>query len=485
MATLLYDTFTDANGTALTAHTMNVGGGWTAAVGTFQIQSNACTPNSNNDDDQTVADAGRSDVAVSCQITPNGFLGVSLSNPAIILRWTDSSNFWLIDTVINGGSPHTLTLYERVAGVYTAKANGDPSIIAGSTYTVSAVLRGQRIQVRLNDVLYIDYSTASSNLTSTKFGFRLGKSGAPTSCTWDDFLVATLAETTIPSSRLPPSPAFGGLWLATLPVTTLLNIAPPVVPPGPQVMPPEHRPLFEATRLIGLDGPPVTPMPRIAPPSLDSVDLQKYPPNARLSFGPTRLLGLTGVPVVPMPPSNPAAAPAQQSLPPPAHLTFGPTRLLGLTGPPVTNLPAGPPFAPTPSGPPLSLARPFLPRVPTMRPKTGEDGTPGGPSRADERRLARHTELSSSFFNSATGKGQIQQIGPTDWKIISGGFEAPRPPGVNDDSTIGATPGATWVDTTAGVAYVCISNAVGSAVWQAVGGSGGGGGGGGLTGSFP
>lgn len=484
MATLLYDTFTGANGTALTSHTMDVGGGWTAAVGTFQIQSNKATPNSNADDDQVVADAGKADVDISVEIVPQGVLGVNLSNPAIILRWTDSSNFWLIDTVINGGSPHTLTLYEKAAGVYASKAFADPSIVAGSGYTVRATLSGQTIQIRLNEVLLITYTAASSNLTSTKFGLRLGKSGSPTSCTWDLFTVADLPQAVMTLAE-PSLPNWGAAWLKNLPFTPMPLQEPagtPVVAPTAQVLTGERRPDFLPMRVLGLSRPPVTPMPIQAPPSLSSVDLQKYPPPARLRFGQTRLIGLTGVPALPAPPNNPPAPPARQVLPPPVKLRFGPTRLLGLTGPPVTVLPAGPAVAPTPPGPVTSRARPFLPRVPTMRPKTGEDDTPGV-SRSDERRLARHTELSSSFFNSATGKGQIQQTGPTDWKIIGGGFEAARPPGADDDTSIGATPGCTWVDTTGGQAYVCISNATGSAVWQEVGGSGGGGGG--LTGTFP
>src|SRR5262249_49917444 len=37
---LLRDTFTDANGTNLTAHTMDTGSGWTVHAGSAEIQSN-------------------------------------------------------------------------------------------------------------------------------------------------------------------------------------------------------------------------------------------------------------------------------------------------------------------------------------------------------------------------------------------------------------------------------------------------------------
>ena len=49
MPVYLQDAFTDADGTALTSHTMNVGTGWTAVNGTLKILSNKATPNSDAD----------------------------------------------------------------------------------------------------------------------------------------------------------------------------------------------------------------------------------------------------------------------------------------------------------------------------------------------------------------------------------------------------------------------------------------------------
>src|SRR6516164_1940041 len=42
-ALLDYDTYVDTNGTNLSAHTMNVGPGWTVSNGAYTIQSNAAT----------------------------------------------------------------------------------------------------------------------------------------------------------------------------------------------------------------------------------------------------------------------------------------------------------------------------------------------------------------------------------------------------------------------------------------------------------
>lgn len=466
MATLLYDTFTDADGTLLTAHTMNVGPGWTAVAGTFKVLSNKATPNSDVDDDRVVTDAGKADYVLQCDVAPTGAFITFSRAASLLVRYTDSTHYWLLDINVTNISANTLSLFEN-NGSSVFRAGANPTILTETTYTVTMAVVGQSITVSLNGVVQFVYTGASSSQSATKVGFRLGSSGGTRPLpTWDNLLVTDLPQAQATYVR-PATPNWGGLWLRNLPHTPVFlpGAQSPLAPPAPQVLPGPHRPGFP--QLLGLAGVPQTPMPRTSPPSLDSRDVQKYPPPVRLSFPLVPLLGLrvTGaVPTVPVPPVNPPATPAQQIMPPPARLTFPVVRLLGLSGVPVTLMPAGPSVAPTPPGPPTITSgrgKPFLQRVPTLD---------------DQRRLARHTEILSSFFNAAVGKGQIQQTGPTDWKIVSGGFEAPRPPGVNDDNTIGVTPGAVWIDTTAGTAWVNIVNAVGAAVWQLLGSSSGGGG---------
>jgi hypothetical protein len=61
-------------------------------------------------------------------------------------------------------------------------------------------------------------------------------------------------------------------------------------------------------------------------------------------------------------------------------------------------------------------------------------------------------------------------------RVVTGKTAAPT---VNDDITLGYTPGSRWIDETNDKEYVCLNNADGAAVWTETTGGGGGGGGGG------
>src|SRR3989442_10527835 len=76
-AVLLRDTFTDADGTGLAAHTMDAGGGWSVLAGTVETQSNKADHNNNaaNTSTYAAADAGRADVTVSADVTTCGTAG--------------------------------------------------------------------------------------------------------------------------------------------------------------------------------------------------------------------------------------------------------------------------------------------------------------------------------------------------------------------------------------------------------------------------
>src|SRR5258708_1704824 len=96
MPVYLYDTFTDADNTALTAHTMDVGPGWSVVQGTLKILSNAATPNSNNDGDGVIADAGASDFTITADLVGQGGSGATDSQPQIFLRYTDATHNWAV-----------------------------------------------------------------------------------------------------------------------------------------------------------------------------------------------------------------------------------------------------------------------------------------------------------------------------------------------------------------------------------------------------
>lgn len=189
-ATKLNDTFTDANGTALTAHTMDVGPGWTAGVGTLQIQSNAATPNSNNDADYVTTDGGKSDAQIDVTATPQSGSGWE-SSPQLLFRWSDNSNFWLAHIT---GAGNAFQLYERAAGVDTLRGTA-AGITSGNSHAITIVLQGATITGFVNGVQKWSWTSASSNQTATGYGFRVSKSGSVvTKCTWDNFQVRELVR---------------------------------------------------------------------------------------------------------------------------------------------------------------------------------------------------------------------------------------------------------------------------------------------------
>jgi hypothetical protein len=188
MATLLSDTFTDSNATALTAHTMNVGPGWTAQVGTFVIQSNTAQPNSANDGDQVTTDAGQADYTLTCDVVPVNS-GPSEYMPQLMVRWTDASNQWIILPTSFGG---LFDLYEVVATVATRKATASFAFSSGTSYSIKIVASGSTISGYVNNALQWAYASATSGQTKAVAGLRTGKSNFPiTVCSWDNFLVVS------------------------------------------------------------------------------------------------------------------------------------------------------------------------------------------------------------------------------------------------------------------------------------------------------
>lgn len=61
--------------------------------------------------------------------------------------------------------------------------------------------------------------------------------------------------------------------------------------------------------------------------------------------------------------------------------------------------------------------------------------------------------------------------------VHAGAHLSPNDPTVNDDVTLGYTPGFIWIKTATSEAYICVDNSAGAAIWQAVGGGTAGGGG--------
>jgi len=164
------DTFTDVNGTDLTAHTSDTGGSWTARSGTFQVQGNVAS---------NQALAGTISLYTYSIGTANGLLigepNLTTSQGGLVFRWADSSNYWrAITTIVGSGR---LRLIKRVAGVETTVADVAP---VGTPLTVSFV--GDQIRVWLGDNLLIDVadSALSANTGVGLYGTFIGSGSRPT-----------------------------------------------------------------------------------------------------------------------------------------------------------------------------------------------------------------------------------------------------------------------------------------------------------------
>lgn len=187
MTTALFDTFTDTPGTNLTAHTMNVGPGWTVYQGTFIIGTNSVATATNNDDDRFVSNAGQSDVTLAsdcvCSYTNSG----NVSTADIFFRVVDANNGWLLQ---NFAPSNQFFLYELDSSSYYLRTSASTSTqTSGTAATVGLILNGTSIAASLNGTAALSYSSSSFQ-TATNFGGRVSKNGSPLGfATWDNYLV--------------------------------------------------------------------------------------------------------------------------------------------------------------------------------------------------------------------------------------------------------------------------------------------------------
>lgn len=170
--TYLSDTFTDTNGTALTAHTMTIGPGWVGFGSQFfDIQSNATREQFGNTG-SVVADAG----------VANGVYRVTVSaaNCNIVLRLTDNSNRITLTNPANT----QLTLTKTVAGADTVIVSDAGLTVITYPVQLQIVLSGDNITCSVVGQAGQQIAGSDSfNNTATRFGFR-----AQTALiTYDDF----------------------------------------------------------------------------------------------------------------------------------------------------------------------------------------------------------------------------------------------------------------------------------------------------------
>ncbi len=187
-AYLVYDTFTDTNGTALSDHTPDKrpsSNAWASLRGTWQVQSNRGKLTTSVGDGQNVIviDAGDADVTVEAQLV-TGAAGDADSG--VIVNAVDVDNYWLF-TLLAGGS---CVLYEHTAGGFTARGGaGAFAWTAGNTYAVEVVTSGDSIDCFIDGAAKQSYSVGGRpHKTATKHGIRTYLTDANSA--FDNFSVA-------------------------------------------------------------------------------------------------------------------------------------------------------------------------------------------------------------------------------------------------------------------------------------------------------
>lgn len=174
---VIYDSFNRAD-SSTTAGNADTGQPWTAASGTWGIDTNRVYSVSDASGDLLTQDAKQSDFTVTC--TTNGQTASSLNYRYLNVAFhvIDNSNYLM--TRVNNGN---CQLYKNVAGVFTNIAQVAFADVDNTDYKFTVNCAGNIIKVYIDDVLQITYTLMGGETTfatATKVGIRLSKGGTPT-----------------------------------------------------------------------------------------------------------------------------------------------------------------------------------------------------------------------------------------------------------------------------------------------------------------
>lgn len=194
MATLISDSFVDANGTSLFAHTVDttdyMGWGWgQIGTDTWEINSNSVaitsTPNTWG---FAVIQPGQKDVDITINFTtPPGNSAVG-----IVVHWWDSNNHWRIQNQTDGDS---LRIADVQSGVFTERAASAATMDASTSYSLRVVVSGNNIDAYWNGAgsPTVSYASASFQAEYPVIGITSFVSGSYNPIVFDD-IVATGTE---------------------------------------------------------------------------------------------------------------------------------------------------------------------------------------------------------------------------------------------------------------------------------------------------
>lgn len=163
------DTFTDTNGTNVTAHTgETTPGGYSMVFGTAWIQGNFLANNSNSY--ALTFDPGETTWNAEVQLQWD----TVTTDVNYLFRFQDAFNRWRVNIAVSGGSAAGFTLKNDQGGGFSGF--GTLSMSAGTIYTLLMVVTPTSVSATISGV---NVSTTDSALgTRTVMGFQCGAGGA-------------------------------------------------------------------------------------------------------------------------------------------------------------------------------------------------------------------------------------------------------------------------------------------------------------------
>jgi len=179
---LLYDTYTAADGTNVTSHTANLGGSYTASDANWTITSNTLRRGAAGSGQPTavLTANGHWNGIVEGSVTPGGSGGSGL-----VFRYYDNNNFYYVR--VFGGT--TLAVFKYVSGSPTSIATA--TVSAAGQWSARVVCWGNTIRVYLNGAATPAITTTDAAWSSfagpaVGYGFHAATGDTPTSAIFDN-----------------------------------------------------------------------------------------------------------------------------------------------------------------------------------------------------------------------------------------------------------------------------------------------------------
>lgn len=184
------DSFTDTNGTLLGAHAMDFGSGWTDVVGNHDIQSNSAAANATGSTfvggvSMSITPAAANGT-YTCEVTGSWSGGSPQSDPGIIFRYTNTTNFWYLQF---NYSANTVKLFEIVNNAQNLRATQSVTLASGSQHTAKVILNGATISFSVDGGALTVHHSDSFQVAATIVGiFSITQGSPPSPCTYNNLL---------------------------------------------------------------------------------------------------------------------------------------------------------------------------------------------------------------------------------------------------------------------------------------------------------